>query len=57
MVALDPKYVNLSGLEPGCDYVFCAASKNRHGFSTLSPLSPLITTGTVDLNNGLFSGA
>ena len=50
MVALDPKYVNLSGLEPGCDYVFCAASKNRHGFSTLSPLSPLITTGTVDLN-------
>ena len=40
----DPKYVNVSGLEPGCDYVFCAACRNRHGYSQLSPISDLVAT-------------
>jgi hypothetical protein len=45
----DPKYVSLSGLDPGCEYVFCASSKNRHGYSKLSPISGLITTGILIL--------
>ena len=40
----NPRYVDVSGMEPGCDYVFCAASRNQHGYSKLSPISELMTT-------------
>ena len=46
----DDKYITISGMEPGCNYVFAAACRNRHGFSTLSPTSELITTKAIAPN-------
>ena len=39
--------VDVSGMKPGCQYIFTVASRNRHGYSKLSPISDLITTAST----------